>query len=66
MTLLTVDTDGAHLWAATGEQVRSLAHDTPVSWAGFATAGQHVFTLAEDRTRGGSRSWARNRQAPGR
>ena len=33
----------------TGEQVRSLAHDTPVSWARFTTDGQHVFTLAEDR-----------------
>jgi WD40 repeat protein len=49
--LLTVDTDGAHLWdSLTGEQVRSLAHDTPVSWARFAADGQYVFTLAEDRT----------------
>ena len=49
--LLTVDTDGAHLWdTLTGERVRSLAHDTPVSWAGFAAHGQHVLTLAEDRT----------------
>jgi WD40 repeat protein len=49
--VLTVDTDGAHLWdTLTGRQVQSLAHDTPVSWAGFAATGQHVFTLAEDRT----------------
>ena len=49
--LLTVDTDGVHLWdTLTGQQVRSLAHGTPVRWAGFAADGQHVFTLAEDRT----------------
>lgn len=49
--LLTIDTDGAHLWdPLTGEQVRSLAHDTPVSWARFTADGQHMFTLAEDRT----------------
>jgi WD40 repeat protein len=49
--VLTVDTDGAHLWdTLTGEQVRSLAHDTPVSRARFTADGQHVFTLAEDRT----------------
>ncbi len=49
--VLTVDTDSAHLWdTRTGEQVRSLAHDTPVSWAGFAADGQHVFTLAQDGT----------------
>jgi WD40 repeat protein len=49
--LLTVDTDGAHLWdTRTGEQVQSLAHDTPVSWTGFAADSQHVLTLAGDRT----------------
>jgi len=49
--LLTVDTDGVHLWdTLTGEQVLSLAHDTLVRWAGFAVDGRHVFTLAEDRT----------------
>ena len=49
--LLTVDTDGAHLWdPLTGKQVRSLTHDAPVSWAGFAADGQHVLTLAKDRT----------------
>ena len=49
--LLTIDTDGAHLWdPLTGEQVRSLAQDTLVGWAGFAADGQHVFTLAKDRT----------------
>lgn len=49
--LLTVDSDGAHLWdTLTGQQVRSLAHDTLVRRAGFAADGRHVFTLAEDRT----------------
>lgn len=49
--LLTVDTGGASLWdPLTGEQVRSLAHATPVTWAGFAADGQHVLTLATDRT----------------
>ena len=49
--LLTVDTDGAHLWdTLTGEQVLSLAHDSLVRRAGFAADGRHVFTLAEDRT----------------
>jgi len=49
--LLTVDTDGVHLWdTLTGEQVLSLAHDSLVRWAGFAADGRHVFTLAEDRT----------------
>jgi WD40 repeat protein len=49
--LLTVDTDGANLWdTLTGEQVRSLAHDTPVSLARFTADGQHVFTLTEDHT----------------
>lgn len=49
--LLTVDTDGVRLWdPLTGEQVQSFAHDTPVSRAGFVADGQHVFTLAEDRT----------------
>jgi len=54
--LLTIDTYGAHLWdPLTGEQVRTLAHDTLVSWAGFTADGQHVFTLAKDRT---ARVWA--------
>jgi WD40 repeat protein len=49
--LLTIDADGAHVWdSRSRQQVASLAHDTPVSWASFVSEGRFVLTLAEDRT----------------